>query len=365
MHREPKPKLLKWTKRKRFWVGLFLLQIVSFYILSKTEWAVRWFGIFFDIRKNLGQNTLGQLSFSLGDYAYAGIGLYWVYFIVKMLRSPTRTRSAVQFLAILNGAYFVYQCFWGMMYFQPPLSQRLPQEPIRVEEIKALAVRYLHLARQARREVAQDEKGIFRIKDKTKAFQTIFAQQSTLPKEIQYRTPLLHRNFKSSEFSFLLNKVGVLGYYNPFTTEAQFNEFLPDTYLLFTVSHEMAHQIGYAREQEASFIAFLLGKNADSAEIRYSTAFYTLKSLLNALPPSETMFVEQVLVQYSPEMKRDRQYEKDFAQKHRGTAQEIFGYANDLFLKSNQQEGSVTYSYFVELLIRYERTQEKPLYPIN
>ena len=34
---------------------------------------------------------------------------------------------------------------------------------------------------------------------------------------------------------------------------------------------------------------------------------------------------------------------------------EIFYFTNDIFLKSNQQEGSVTYSYFIDLLVLYER----------
>ena len=33
----------------------------------------------------------------------------------------------------------------------------------------------------------------------------------------------------------------------------------------------------------------------------------------------------------------------------------FFAFTNDLFLKTNQQEGAVTYSYFVDLLVRYER----------
>ncbi|WP_376785804.1 hypothetical protein [Kaistella carnis] len=42
--------------------------------------------------------------------------------------------------------------------------------------------------------------------------------------------------------------------------------------------------------------------------------------------------------------------------KHEGLLEVLFGYTNDLFLKSNQQEGSITYSYFIDLLLRYEST---------
>jgi len=54
-------------------------------------------------------------------------------------------------------------------------------------------------------------------------------------------------------------------------------------------------------------------------------------------------------------MKRDRLAEKKFVKQHEGVLDVFFGYTNDLFLKSNQQDGSITYSYFVDLLVRYER----------
>ena len=55
-------------------------------------------------------------------------------------------------------------------------------------------------------------------------------------------------------------------------------------------------------------------------------------------------------------MKRDRMAELMFRKKHEGWLQGFFGITNDLFLKSNRQDGAVTYSYFVNLLVRYEET---------
>ena len=66
-------------------------------------------------------------------------------------------------------------------------------------------------------------------------------------------------------------------------------------------------------------------------------------------------FVKNILSKYSEGMKRDRQHEKDFITQNQGLLNDLFSIANDLFLKSNQQEGSVTYSYFIDLLVRYER----------
>ena len=148
---------------------------------------------------------------------------------------------------------------------------------------------------------------------------------------------------------------GILGYYNPFTAEAQYNPGLPSSYLPLTLAHESAHQLGFAREQEANFIGYLIGVNSSNSELRYSTQYFTLKSLLNSIVYDDEKFVEYIIKNYSAGMKRDRAYEKQFVFQHQGWLNEFFGFTNNLFLKSNQQEGSVTYSYFIDLLVRYEK----------
>ena len=51
---------------------------------------------------------------------------------------------------------------------------------------------------------------------------------------------------------------------NPFTLEAQVNMRMPKINLPVTIAHEMAHQLGYAAENEANFIGFInTFKNAD------------------------------------------------------------------------------------------------------
>ena len=152
-----------------------------------------------------------------------------------------------------------------------------------------------------------------------------------------------------------MSYTGILGYYNPFTAEAQYNSELPASYIPFTLAHESSHQLGYAREQEANFVGFLIGKDSFNADLRYSTNLFALKSLLRYIQSEDPKFVEKILENYSESMKRDAIAEKLFNEKHAGLLDQFFAVTNNLFLKSNQQEGSITYSYFTELLIKYER----------
>ena len=146
-----------------------------------------------------------------------------------------------------------------------------------------------------------------------------------------------------------------MGYYNPFTAEAQYNFNLPQTYIPFTIAHESSHQLGYAKEQEANFIAYLLGKSSANPDLQHCTNYYVLRALLNTINEQDSEFVKIIIDSYSDGMKRDREYELNFRKKHQGIIEDFFGLTNDLFLKSNQQEGSITYSYFIKLLTKYEQ----------
>ena len=62
----------------------------------------------------------------------------------------------------------------------------------------------------------------------------------------------------------------ISGVYTYFTGEANINTNFPDYTIPYTAAHEMAHQRGIAREDEANFIAFLVCISSDDPYIRYS-----------------------------------------------------------------------------------------------
>ena len=243
-----------------------------------------------------------------------------------------------------------------MLYFQTPIIKKLSsQEEPTVEKAKILALKYLEKCKETRRLTKEDNNGVFIITDLKAVQQEILSQQTKLPQNISDKKAPEINAFKPSLFKNVMNFTGILGYYNPFTAEAQFNSQLPNTLVPFTSAHESSHQLGFAREQEANFVGYLIGINSKNLELRYSTEYFTLKSLLNYIVDEDPEFVKNALKNYSKEMKKDRAYEKAFVLKHQGVLDDFFGFTNNLFLKSNQQEGSITYSYFIDLLLNYEK----------
>lgn len=263
----------------------------------------------------------------------------------------------MKILICLNIIYFFYQIFWGMLYFQTPIIEKLYNEEPTVAEAKNLTKKYLEKCKRTRELVNEDQNGVFKIKNIENLKQNILKNQKNLPDFINKKNITYINSIKPSIFKNVMSYTGISGYYNPFTAEAQYNAELPSSIIPFTIAHESAHQLGYAREQEASFIGYLIGKNSDNLDLKYSTEYFVLKSLLQSLAEKNHEFVKQLIANYSTKMKKDRAYERNFKIKHEGFLDNFFAITNNLFLKSNQQDGSVTYSYFVDLLLRYEKQE--------
>ncbi|WP_099764724.1 DUF3810 domain-containing protein [Chryseobacterium sp. 52] len=313
------------------------------------EWLFEW-------QKKIHQLLFSWVPFSFGDLIYILLGIFLLYSLILCFKKKSRNKAVLKLLAVINIFYFIYQIFWGMLYFQTPIIKKLSgQKEPEINKAKTLALRYLEKCKATRESVQEDKNGIFIITD-LKSIQTeIMHQQALLPKYISDKRATEVNTFKPSLFKAVMNFTGILGYYNPFTAEAQYNSQLPHTFIPFTSAHESSHQLGFAREQEANFIGYLMGVNSKNKDLRYSTEYFTLKSLLRFIIEEDPEFVKSVLNQYSPAMKRDRMYERSFILRHQGWLDDFFGFTNNLFLQSNQQEGAVTYSYFIDLLLNYEK----------
>lgn len=348
-------KSIKTYHKKRIWAAILVVQILLFYTFSKLKFMISAFESFFEIQKKIHQLLFSWVPFSIGDVLYVALGLALIIFIIKCFKKKSRNSALLKILILINIFYFTYQIFWGMLYFQKPIISKLPETEITLQKRKDLAIKYLEKCKQTRLLVKENNDGVFSVVNLKNIQTEILSQQNKLHLFISDKKVDEINSFKPSLFKNAMNFTGILGYYNPFTAEAQYNAELPSSYLPFTLAHESSHQLGFAREQEANFIGYLIGINSKNAELRYSTEYFTLKSLLNSIVYEDEKFVENLLKNYSEGMKRDRAYEKQFVLEHQGWLNDFFGFTNNLFLKSNQQEGSVTYSYFIDLLVRYEK----------
>ena len=146
--------------------------------------------------------------------------------------------------------------------------------------------------------------------------------------------------------------MGFSGYINPFTIEANINSKIPIISYPSTISHEIAHQIGYASENEANYIGILSNQISSNLEINYSGNLIALQYLL-----SELYYVNKNL--YSEKIKKIRkgilkniEEKREFSKKYKNPFEDVFKKIYDFYLKNNNQsQGIKTYGLVVNLLI--------------
>ncbi len=157
----------------------------------------------------------------------------------------------------------------------------------------------------------------------------------------------------------LLSYMHVTGVYTFFTGEANVNMDFPDFTIPYTAAHEMAHQRGVAREEEANFVAFLALEKTDDAYLLYSGCFALLEYTVSALARENAEHARDVLSRLSPEVLREwRAYGAFFAKYRDSAAAKVSDGVNDVFLKSQgNRAGNASYGLVVRLAVAYFQNQ--------
>jgi len=293
-------------------------------------------------------------SFSLGDILYVLVLIYLFYLLLKFFTDyrnfRKHTLAVSRFLLLI---VWVFYLSWGFNYFRPKLSQTLDlnsgdyelNELIRLGEI---------------------------IKDSLNFYQHKLTKNDSLPVDIPYGinhilriTPLGYNKIstyveqtyrfptiKTSLLSRPISFLHVTGYLNPFTGEAQVNKLYPKFALPFIASHEVAHQLGFAPEDEANFLGFISSTHNPDPYFRYSgysaALYYVLIELKKYAPEDYKKLIKGihkgVLKNYKEEYR--------FYAKHKTHYDTSKIY--DSYLKLNKQSSGIkSYNEMLRLLVSY------------
>lgn len=159
-------------------------------------------------------------------------------------------------------------------------------------------------------------------------------------------------------FSLVGHYIGFTGYYNPFTAEAQLNYTVPVFIRPFIVTHEIAHQLGYAKENEASFVAYLTCSRSGNNEFLYSVYFELFRNTIFELrkigAEEQVRFLMQGL---HPRAVADNRELEEYLLKNRNIVEPFFTTIYDRYLKlNNQPKGKATYNEVLLWLLAYLRS---------
>ena len=161
-------------------------------------------------------------------------------------------------------------------------------------------------------------------------------------------------------FSKVMSYTHITGVYSFFTGEANINIDFPDYTVPFTAAHELAHQRGIARENEANMIAFLVCVNSTDAYIRYSAYVNMYEYVTNALYSADKALYSKATGNLDLKIHAEQAaYNEFFKQYAHSVSSKVSGAVNDTYLKSQGTEGQVSYGMLVDLTVAYLKAENK------
>lgn len=168
----------------------------------------------------------------------------------------------------------------------------------------------------------------------------------------------LNSNIKPVMLSRAMSYTHITGIYTYFTGEANLNVAFPAYTLPFTAAHELSHQRGIARENEANFVAFLVTSASEDAYIRYSAYLNLFEYVSGALYRADADRYQEVLALLDERVVGELRAFSAFFDQYRDAAAADFSDAvNDAYLKLHgNKEGSASYGLVVDLAIAYHQS---------
>lgn len=349
---------------------LFLIAAISFMVLfigrrnsAFSEWVTVNIGYY--VRMALAKLS-SAVPFSIGEILICLSPVIVISVIImagKRVSRKSRIRFLSGFLALLSLLYTGYVFTLGIGYNRTRLEKRLEIENVEIsgENLYSTALKLKDECEKLLDEIKFEESGssVSDI-DFSKISEEALRGYDLLGEDF----PALEiKNFdsvaKPVHFSEVMTKLDLLGVYTYFTGESNVNVHYPDYTVPFTVAHEMAHQRGISREDEANFVAFLVCTRADSVYVRYSGYMNMLEYVASALYKTDKALYKKLVSAYDSRLKGEI---TAFSEFYHANKSEILGKlsdtVNDNYLKAQGTEGVVSYGLVVRLCVSYYESEK-------
>ena len=382
-------------RMKRFWYVLLipLSMLLTHLAHSNPNVTERWFsmGIYRVLTETYGR-LFGYLPFSVFQFVivifvpmvagYIVLTVYrlisgrswprWLYrdrssaFDTEFLRWDSvnfRIKTASRFIA--NGA-FLAGVIWFMLTFAMGLNYArqefgeiigLEIRPSTVVELAALTEILVEYANEQSGMVERNEYGHMVVS--AGSYFALSREARDVFRAAGEEFPVLRGyvpRVKPVLFSQFLSQLRITGVYVPFTMEAHVNVHVPDYHIPATMIHELAHFRGIMREDEANFIAWLVGYYSGHADFMYSGTMLALAHASSQLHRASPVEWQRVMGELSEDVWVDFRASREYWQQFEGRLAELSEDLNDAHLRAHRQEDGVySYGRVVDLLLAYFR----------
>ncbi len=352
---------MKMKKSLVFTLVLVVIAVmIHVYANDSTRVENQYSTVFYPVFSSVLRYVFGWLPFSIGDVAYGAVILWLIWKFIKAIKILLKKQATIigfaagagKGLRILLVTYILFNSFWGINYNRAGIASQLglKMEKYNGEDLKminALLVEKVNTSKQPlinQNFIYPTNKQLFL---KT---EDAYVQAQKVYPFLKYKPVSL----KPSIWSWVGNYMGFTGYYNPFTGEAQVNTLVPKFLQPFTSCHEVAHQLGYAKEMEANFVGFLSATASKDTLLHYSVYLDLFMYSNRNLFATDSAAANKYRKQLSPAVINDLKEWRAFSIKHKNPIEPVFRWIYGKYLQGNQQpQGVLSYDEVTGFIIAY------------
>jgi hypothetical protein len=349
-------------KRKLKWIMPLVLAILVTVVTYFNLWIEEFYIPYIYTYIALFQRTLtGWLPFSLGDIGYFLINLWLLIRLIKGIQTLIQKkatwkgtlRRTLRLLRFFLWIYILFNALWAWNYHRLGIAYQLQLKPeaYSKEVLTDLTQQLIQKVNESRISLGAD----YTFPRHRDYFKTAIAAYNEVKKEypfLKYSNP----SIKKSGYGRLGNYMGFLGYYNPFTGEAQVNTAFLPFQQPYVACHEIAHQLGYASESEANFVGYLAATASKDLALNYSVYFDMFNYANRELFYRDSTAARNNYKLLDTLVKKDIISVRKFLYKYKNPFEPVVKLFYDQYLKANNQvKGMQSYNEVVGWLIAYRK----------
>lgn len=300
----------------------------------------------------------GWIPFSFGDLLIGFLVFAFFRFLYRLIKARFKNslEKLLQLFAIVSLLYGCFYWFWGLNYFREPLAKNLGfnQTKYTTEQLVTTTKHVIKNLNTLQLEITKNDslkvENPFSQKEMyAKAISGYAILAETYP-QLAYK----HTSVKSSLMSLFQSYNGTSGYMNPLTGEAQVNDMIPKTGYPTTTCHEMAHQIGFAAENEANFVGFLASVSNKDVYFKYAGYRMAFGYLISEMRKHDKQQASDLWKTIHKGISKDFIASNAFWNAYQNPIEPLIKKGYNSYLKANKQsKGIQSYNYVVDLLISY------------
>ena len=302
------------------------------------------------------------VKFSVAEWLYAlVIVATMVYIIYKTViivsRDGKMKQVYITIVSLASCAIAIYAgicILWGICYYSDGFSEKsgLRAEPVEASKLAATTLYFAGLANEYADRVSRDADGLF-----NEAEAEYFDRGAGLYENAVRTFPFLdgpNLRPKPMVFSKIFSYMNFTGFFFAPTGEANLNTDVPSCMVPSTIAHEIAHQRGIAREDEANFVGIFAAVESGDERYIYSASLAAFTYLGNALHGADYESWAEIYTSLSEPVRADLRSVGEYWAKFETKVGDATEAVYSGFLESQGQElGIKSYGACVDLLVAY------------